>query len=190
MIDVYFENIYEQIQSYVEQAKRDIKLCVAWFTDSDLYRAILNAKRNGVTVSVIIANHEINHNNGVDFKELLLLNGTVRYIGENSRDSSAKLMHHKFCIIDGEILITGSYNWTYKARRNDENILIIKDEPHILTQFEEKFDDIMPTYQFAIKNDQVLLFPIQSIVEKWDDLPISNKKNKPILDIGNISNKF
>ena len=49
MIDVYFENIYEQIQSYVEQAKRDIKLCVAWFTDSDLYRAILNAKRNGVT---------------------------------------------------------------------------------------------------------------------------------------------
>ena len=174
MIDVYFENIHEQIRSHLKQASRDIKLCVAWFTDSDLYDVILEAKRNGVTVSVIIANHEINHNNGVDFKELLSLNGTVRYIGENSSDISTKLMHHKFCIIDGEVLITGSYNWTYKARKNDENILIIKNETHL----------------FAIKNDQVLLFPIQSIVEKWEMSPISSPKNKSTLNIGNIANKF
>ena len=190
MIDVYFENIHEQIRSHLKQASRDIKLCVAWFTDSDLYDVILEAKRNGVTVSVIIANHEINHNNGVDFKELLSLNGTVRYIGENSSDISTKLMHHKFCIIDGEVLITGSYNWTYKARKNDENILIIKNEPHILSQFKKKFDEIMPTHLFAIKNDQVLLFPIQSIVEKWEMSPISSPKNKSTLNIGNIANKF
>ena len=37
-------------------------------------------------------------------------------------------MHDKFCIIDNQIVITGSYNWTDNAEfKNDENIVILKD---------------------------------------------------------------
>jgi phosphatidylserine/phosphatidylglycerophosphate/cardiolipin synthase-like enzyme len=35
-------------------------------------------------------------------------------------------MHHKFCLIDDRILINGSYNWSYPARRNEENILVLR----------------------------------------------------------------
>jgi phosphatidylserine/phosphatidylglycerophosphate/cardiolipin synthase-like enzyme len=33
-------------------------------------------------------------------------------------------MHNKFCVIDGQAVITGSFNWSYKARQNHENITI------------------------------------------------------------------
>lgn len=37
-------------------------------------------------------------------------------------------MHHKFCVIDNEVVITGSYNWTASAdKRNNENLLVIHD---------------------------------------------------------------
>ena len=50
------------------------------------------------------------------------------------------IMHHKFSIIDGSTLITGSYNWTHSAEDlNDENILIIKDEENIIKEYEKEF---------------------------------------------------
>jgi len=41
--------------------------------------------------------------------------------------SSSKLMHNKFCVIDLSRVIHGSYNWTNKARYNDETISLIEN---------------------------------------------------------------
>ena len=51
-------------------------------------------------------------------------------------------MHNKFCIFDGSILITGSYNWTYSAEsRNAENI-IITDEENVCEDYTKYFSDL------------------------------------------------
>ena len=40
----------------------------------------------------------------------------------------APKFHHKFCVIVGETVITGSYNWTVLAdESNHENLLIVRD---------------------------------------------------------------
>jgi hypothetical protein len=53
-------------------------------------------------------------------------------------------MHNKFCIIDNQVLINGSYNWTYYAEsKNRENILIIKDERDVLQAFETEFSKLI-----------------------------------------------
>jgi phosphatidylserine/phosphatidylglycerophosphate/cardiolipin synthase-like enzyme len=42
------------------------------------------------------------------------------------KDGNPEKMHHKFILIDGEIVIMGSYNFTESAEKvNDENVLII-----------------------------------------------------------------
>ncbi len=42
-------------------------------------------------------------------------------------DSNPALMHNKVAIIDGKIVITGSYNWSLNAEtKNNENMIIIK----------------------------------------------------------------
>ncbi len=49
-------------------------------------------------------------------------------------------MHNKFCIIVSEVLINGSYNWTYYAEsKNWENVLIITNEKQVLDAFDAEF---------------------------------------------------
>ncbi len=50
-------------------------------------------------------------------------------------------MHHKFAIIDYQTVITGSYNWTKQARRNEENIVVIRDIDQA-EAFVEKFESL------------------------------------------------
>jgi len=168
MIDVHFENIHTQIINHISQAQRDLKICVAWFTDVDIYNSILEVQKKGVSVYVIIANHEFNKKSKVDFKALLKNNGDVGYIGNTNDSVTDKLMHNKFCIIDNQSVITGSYNWTFKARMNDENIIVIKNQPNIISKFLDKFEDIKPQFGFTIKGNSVKILPIDQIMQKWD----------------------
>jgi phosphatidylserine/phosphatidylglycerophosphate/cardiolipin synthase-like enzyme len=189
MIEVYFDDIHKHIIKRISDAKSNLKICVAWFTDTDIYHSVLEAQSRGVDVSIIIANHEFNANSKVDFKAFLRNNGYVGYIGNINDGAEDKLMHNKFCIIDDEIIITGSYNWTYKARKNDENIIIIEDENNVLSKFKEKFDSLKPQYGFAIQENKVKLLPIESIIAKWDK-PTENKSNNKQSDIKSITDKF
>ena len=57
-------------------------------------------------------------------------------------DGNPGLMHDKVFIIDGQIVITGSYNFTSSAERsNDENVLIIYDK-QIAAQYLAEFERI------------------------------------------------
>ena len=60
-------------------------------------------------------------------------------------------MHHKFVIIDDELLINGSFNWTSRAIfGNNENILITKD-PDILNPYKEQFDKLWTEFNPELK---------------------------------------
>ena len=57
-----------------------------------------------------------------------------------------ELMHQKFCIIDDEIVITGSFNWTNRAeKRNDEDILVHKNDNKIAANYVGRFDELKTT---------------------------------------------
>jgi len=59
-----------------------------------------------------------------------------------SEKNPKNLMHNKFCVIDGKHVITGSYNWTHRAKSNDENITVFSDNPEIASRFLKEFDDM------------------------------------------------
>jgi phosphatidylserine/phosphatidylglycerophosphate/cardiolipin synthase-like enzyme len=62
-------------------------------------------------------------------------------------------MHHKVIIIDGEIVVIGSYNFSTSAdEENDENVLIIHS-PAIAAQFEAEFQRVYETALNPPKKD-------------------------------------
>lgn len=191
MVKAHFKNIHIEIINLIETAQTDIKICVAWFTDFDIYSKIVAKQKQGVNVDVVIANHIFNKKSRVDFKEFLKHNGKVSYIGNINDGSQDKFMHNKFCIIDNSTIVTGSYNWSFKARSNDENVLIIKNEQELVNQFIDKFNDLKPQYGFAIKGNEISLQPIEKIMAKWDIKPKkiqrTLKKKSPST---NITDKF
>ncbi len=49
-------------------------------------------------------------------------------------------LHHKFGVVDGKTVITGSHNWSEAANRaNDETLLVI-ESPAVAAHFEREFD--------------------------------------------------
>ena len=61
-------------------------------------------------------------------------------------------------LIDGEIVITGSFNFTDQAEdQNAENLLIIRDKPDIFAAYEADFETHLhhsdPPSEEALKGD-------------------------------------
>lgn len=139
----HFENIQPQIIKELQTAKESIYVAVAWFTDPELFQLLCTKSGQGVKVNLLLLNDEINNheNYGLDFGKLGEKGGHVNLIG-----STAEMMHNKFCVIDRSIVITGSYNWTRRARNNDENITITKNSDGLALDFITEFQRLKKKY--------------------------------------------
>lgn len=158
MIQAYFSNIRDMILNEIHNSKRDISIAVAWFTQRDLFNAIIEAIDRGVDVSLILINDIINRNEyGLDFSLYLQKGGKLCFA-----DSRKILMHNKFCLFDNHILITGSYNWTYAAeQRNAENI-ILTDEINVCRDYTNYFVNLWNGLTEVIEYSHINLSDIEA----------------------------
>ena len=130
----YFEDIEKHIMSRLNSSHSSIFVAVAWFTNQLLFDSLMDAVKKNIAVKILILDDILNRNEfGLDFGVLSKLGAEVRFA-----KSDKGTMHNKFCIID-DLVMTGSYNWTYHANNNSENILMT-DEESVLNSYREEFD--------------------------------------------------
>jgi hypothetical protein len=128
--EAHFLDIQNRILSALDSARVSIRLVVAWFTNEILFKKLLEKSSSGIDVEIAIFDDGINKKHGVDISLLP---------HKKLRGRRGGLMHDKFCVIDNQIVITGSYNWTNNAEfRNDENITIERD-PNQASSFSEEY---------------------------------------------------
>jgi hypothetical protein len=140
----YFEKIHKHIENNLITSKVSIRIAVAWFTDPRLFSILCEKAKDGIQVELLMANHEINHDSRINYRELINNGGKIYWIGKEG--TYAPLMHNKFCIIDNNILIFGSYNWTQKAKSNHESITVIEEDYNLILDFNQEFDKIKDKY--------------------------------------------
>jgi len=139
MVQAHFQNIRNSIIKEIEKANKSLKVAVYWFTNHELFDLLYQKQLNGVQCDLIIHNDYINNRDtGLPFQKFIDAGGKFYFSDEENP------MHNKFCIMDNQVLINGSYNWTYYAEsKNRENILIIKDETDVLQAFETEFSKLI-----------------------------------------------
>lgn len=183
----YFEKIHKQIEIRLQESQTSIRLAVAWFTDQKLYNIICEKAKNGVEVELIIANHEINQESNIDFSKLKKSGGSLYWIGKGYKYEP--LMHNKFCIIDNQVLITGSYNWTQKAKSNHESITVIEEDANLILDFNQEFDKIINKY-FNKENVEIdwekVIIRLETLLnvirlEDEEDIKYQSEKIKSLL---------
>lgn len=104
------------------KAKRYVYVAVYSFTSDPLADALIKLKNLGVEVKVVLEEQQANVK-GSEYEKLKNAGVDIRI------DGNPDLMHHKIAVIDDEVVITGSYNWSAAAEdRNDENLVVIRDE--------------------------------------------------------------
>ena len=127
----------------IEQAKKELLVAVYAFTSDDLAAAVVQAKKRGVSVQVIIdreydATNEKSKGKFLESQKIPLRR--VSGAKTNAPEKDAGLMHQKFAVIDRKVVFTGSYNWTRSAdNRNDENLLFFRDAGALAEEYRKAF---------------------------------------------------
>ena len=139
LLEVYFapeDDFAARLVELIEAAHQNVYFLAYAFTADDIATAMLESVSNGVTVSGVFEATQINPETGSEYERLRRAGLDVR------RDSNSGNMHHKVIIVDGQIVVTGSYNFSASAQdRNDENALVIHD-PQIAAQYLTEFERI------------------------------------------------
>ena len=123
----------EAVIQEISQAQKTINIAMYNLTTREISQELVNAKARGVQIRIFLDQGE---GNGKYSKGRYLMDKGVDvrfYAGTG-------LMHNKFAVIDNKVLITGSFNWTASAERdNQENLLIITDE-NVIKQYAQRFE--------------------------------------------------
>jgi phosphatidylserine/phosphatidylglycerophosphate/cardiolipin synthase-like enzyme len=112
----------EAIIKELDKAENSVLVQAYSFTSAPIAKALLNAHKRGVKVEVILDKSQRSQKySSADF---LANSGILTRI-----DAAHAIAHNKVMIIDSEIIITGSFNFSRAAdEKNAENLLIIRDK--------------------------------------------------------------
>ena len=123
----------EAVIQEISQAQKTINIAMYNLTTREISQELVNAKARGIKIRVFLDHGE---GNGKYSKG--------RYLMDKGIDvhfyAGTGLMHNKFAVFDNRVLITGSFNWTASAEReNQENLLIITDE-NVVKEYAQRFE--------------------------------------------------
>jgi hypothetical protein len=106
------------------KAKKSITIVMAWFTNSDIIEGLLKARKySNIDIEVLVDSNEINNKYFLGKHKDKLEKAGIKIKSQTIRNFN----HNKFSVIDNVRIITGSYNYSKKANKNLENIVIFED---------------------------------------------------------------
>ena len=116
----------------VKRARASIRILAFALTDEELGEVLAAKHRHGLLVEAILDDCMISQHS---------LYWDLRKKGMDiERDGNQALMHHKVIIIDDQVVICGSYNYSMSAENgNNENMVIIRSVG-VAAQFRDEYE--------------------------------------------------
>ena len=124
----------DAIIGLIQSANQTIDVEMYIFTNSNLANALIDAKKRGIAVRVILGSVE-----GEDITNLITI---LEANGIEPRDATPlyKTMHSKIMIVDGKLVLIGSHNWSQSAMFSNREVSVVISDSQIALQLEEIFN--------------------------------------------------
>jgi len=136
-IESYFapeDQVAGRLVELLEQAEDSIRFMAFSFTDDRLGEVMMSQQQAGLTVQGVL---EARNADPVYSEFGRMLEAEPRV--DVRLDGNTYMMHHKVIIVDDEIVVLGSFNFSEAAdSMNDENVLIVHDRG-IASLFRDEF---------------------------------------------------
>ncbi len=124
-----------RITRLIEDTTHTLDICVFTITDDRISDAIVDAHRRKVRLRIITDDDKA-HDLGSDIDRF-------RKVGIPLRtDRTDYHMHHKFAIFDAKQILTGSYNWTRGASRDNHENIVITSDSKLVKAFTRTFEKL------------------------------------------------
>ena len=129
--------VASNIIKVINNTKSSIDLAIFDLTADDIASSLEKAQKRGVKIRIIADSRQAKGRNS-NIPMLVDDQFNVKITHGEGRG----IMHNKFAIFDGKLMVTGSYNWTNNAERfNYENAIFITD-PNVITKYRKEFNRI------------------------------------------------
>lgn len=129
-----YENIQalQSLITHIKNAKKSIDISIYSFTNREIAKALRDSAQKGVKITIIYDKSSNLKNDTSTIGYLAKYNNIeVCTLEGKSAPNYKGIMHQKMAIIDGEILILGSANWSKSAfEYNYETMLITQERSH------------------------------------------------------------
>jgi phosphatidylserine/phosphatidylglycerophosphate/cardiolipin synthase-like enzyme len=107
-----------QVIYWINKANISIHILIYSFTLDSIGNALIEAHSRSVEVKVVFEKSQIGQ--GSEYQKLRSNCIEVR------NDTNPDFMHDKIMIVDGKVILTGSFNWSNNAENsNNENLVVI-----------------------------------------------------------------
>jgi len=133
--DVYFSprgGATFAVRQALDNAKSSVLVQAYSFTSAPIAEALVRAHKRGVKIRVLLdKSQKTEKYSSADFLANAGIPTSISAGGGSAfgGDAAHAIAHNKVMIIDDEIVITGSFNFTKAAdERNAENLLVIRDK--------------------------------------------------------------
>jgi phosphatidylserine/phosphatidylglycerophosphate/cardiolipin synthase-like enzyme len=123
-----------QVINWINKANSSIHVLIYSFTLDSVGNALIEAHGRHIEVKIVFEKGQI----GQSSEYQRLRNSAV----DVRNDTNPSYMHDKIMIVDGKVVLTGSFNWSNNAENeNNENLLIIASTS-LATTYENEFQKI------------------------------------------------
>jgi phosphatidylserine/phosphatidylglycerophosphate/cardiolipin synthase-like enzyme len=141
------EDVAAQISGFIASATRTIEVAIYDFDANEgapvaLADALEAAAARGVAVRVMF---NVDRNDAPSAPRPMLATPDVIEgldVPTHGIRGRGALMHHKYVIVDGERLLTGSTNWTNDSFAREENVLVWIDDPTLAAAYIANFEEL------------------------------------------------
>jgi phosphatidylserine/phosphatidylglycerophosphate/cardiolipin synthase-like enzyme len=124
----------EAVVRELRAARHEILVQAFSFTSDPITNALVDAKKRGVDVKILL--DPANEDDRFSDLRTLLAQGLAPLT-----DAEHALAHNKVMVIDRRTVITGSFNFTNQAEReNAENLLVLKDHRDLAAAYRRNFE--------------------------------------------------
>jgi phosphatidylserine/phosphatidylglycerophosphate/cardiolipin synthase-like enzyme len=137
-VEVYFapeDGVAKYILARLNTAKRSIHFMAFSYTASSIADAMVAKVEAGLPVRGVF---EAQNAGGSGAAFSRLKQGGVDVL----EDGNCYILHHKVIVIDSRTVITGSYNFTNSAERDNDENLVIVDDPALARAYLDEFERV------------------------------------------------
>jgi phosphatidylserine/phosphatidylglycerophosphate/cardiolipin synthase-like enzyme len=123
----------DAVVAEIRQARQQILVQAYSFTSQPIASALVEAHSRGISVVIVLdKSQKTEKYSGADY----VANAGIPTL----IDSAHAIAHNKIMLIDGQTIITGSFNFTANAEQhNAENLLVIRNRPDLYQAYENNF---------------------------------------------------
>jgi phosphatidylserine/phosphatidylglycerophosphate/cardiolipin synthase-like enzyme len=137
-VEVYFspeDGVAKYVLQRLAAAKHSIHFMAFSYTADTIADAMIAKVQAGLSVRGVFESQNAG-GTGAAFSRLK--QGGVDVL----QDGNYYILHHKAIVIDARTVITGSYNFTGSAEKDNDENLVIVDDPNLARAFLEEFQRV------------------------------------------------